>query len=68
MKFEYKTLIYDTKGFFGGKVDEDEFESTINGAAKDGWELINSFPTTEQSGATRCIVLIFRRETKENIQ
>lgn len=63
MKYEYKTLIYETAGFWGGKVDAWEFDVRLNELAKDGWELNQTIPiATVNYGTTRSIVLIFKRE------
>lgn len=61
MKFEYKTLILPTVGFWGGKINEDDFEAKLNNMGASGWELVNSFPCTESNGTTRSVISVFKR-------
>lgn len=35
-KYEYKTLIYDTKGFWGGSVEVDRFQNELNALGNEG--------------------------------
>ncbi|MDL2274009.1 DUF4177 domain-containing protein [Oscillospiraceae bacterium OttesenSCG-928-G22] len=59
-RFEYFTLVYDTKGLSGGKVEPD-FQDRLNELGSEGWELVNSVATNQGNGFTRCIVAIFKR-------
>lgn len=61
-KYEYKTLIYDTKGFWGGSVDANQFQNELNVQGNDGWELVSSISTTQSYGSSKSIVCIFKRK------
>lgn len=59
---EYKTLIYEPAGWWGGKVDADHFDARLNELAEDGWEIDQCFPVAMSNGQTKNIVLIFKRK------
>lgn len=61
-KYEYKTFTYDTKGFWGGSVDINQFQNELNALGDDGWELVNSVSTTQSYGSSKSIVCIFKRK------
>lgn len=61
-KFEYKTLVYETSGWYAAKIDTAHFDVKLNELAKEGWELDKCFPLTESYGKTRDIIFIFKRE------
>lgn len=61
MKWEYKTLKLEAKGFMGGKFDENELNQKMNEFGRDGWELVSAFDTNMGQGATRDIVILFKR-------
>ena len=61
-KFEYKVVLYDTKGFFGGKVESNQIENHFNFLGNDGWELVSCTSTNQDYGATQSIVCIFKRK------
>lgn len=61
-KWEYKTLKYETKGLFGGKVVEGELEEQFNRLGAQGWELVTSFDTSIYQGQSRDIIAIFKRK------
>jgi len=60
-QWEYKTLKFMTGGFFGGKVDEEELELELNRYGADGWELVSTFDTSQSQGASREIIVVFKR-------
>jgi hypothetical protein len=62
VKWEYITLEFDTKGFSGGLLDINNFNSTLNNCGRDGWELINCFDTNQSYGASRKVIAIFKRQ------
>jgi hypothetical protein len=64
MKWEYKTVKVDTKGFAGGKFDENSFEQILNGLGQQGWELTNTFDTNQDMGASRHVIAILKRPTE----
>lgn len=62
MKWEYKTIKFGTSGWFlGGKLDESEFNNTLNQFGREQWELINVFDTNTRQGETRDVVAVFKR-------
>ncbi|QQE13380.1 DUF4177 domain-containing protein [Planctomycetota bacterium] len=62
MKWEYKTHTIDIRGFFSsGNVDVSETDRVLNHYGQHGWELISSFDTNHHDGASKLIVMIFKR-------
>ena len=61
-KFEYKVVIYDTKGFFGGKVNENQLENQLNYFGNYGWEMVSCTSTNQDYGSSKSIVCIFKRK------
>ena len=61
-KFEYKVVVYDTKGIWGGDVEENQLENQLNLIGNDGWELVSCTSSNESFGASRSIVCIFKRK------
>lgn len=61
MKYEYKTLTTQAEGLFGGKVNDQEFEATLNQLGAEGWELVNSLASAVSYGKTGYIISIFKR-------
>lgn len=61
-QFEYKTIVSDAKGFWGGKVDKEEMEQSLNELGAQGWELISTTNSNESYGSTRYVISIFKRE------
>lgn len=64
-KFEYHTLIYNTEGFTGGKVDGNDFQNKLNALGSQGWELVSCVSTNQGNGFTRSIVSIFKKRITE---
>jgi hypothetical protein len=60
-KWEYKTMKLATKGFLGGKFDEDTLDAFMNQLGSQGWELVAAFDTNQAYGETRDVVVIFKR-------
>jgi hypothetical protein len=60
-KWEYRTIKYKTGGFLGGKVNEGEFEESLNGFGEEGWELVSCFDTSVYQGQSRDIIVVFKR-------
>ena len=62
MKWEYKTVRFRAnspramKGF-----NVTELDDLMNAEGSEGWELISAFDINEVFGATRALVLIFKR-------
>lgn len=61
-KCEYYTLIIETKGMFGGKINENQFLSELNRLGNEGWELISSVSTNQDFGSSRNVICIFKRK------
>ena len=61
MKWEYKTIKVDTKGFIGGKLDEANLDQMMNTLGDDGWELVAAFDTNAEGGVSRHVVGILKR-------
>jgi len=61
MKWEYKILKMTTTGFMGGKFDDKELTDRMNELGRDRWELASAFDTNMGQGATRDVVLLFKR-------
>ena len=59
--FEYKVVVYDTKGLFGGCVESNQLESKLNLLGSEGWELVSCTSTTQSYGSSRSVVCIFKR-------
>ncbi len=62
-KFEYKTMVFDAKGFWGGKIDVSDFDHALNEAGRDGWELVETTASNQSYGSTRYVICVFKRET-----
>ena len=61
MRWEYLTYKYETRGFFGGKVQPDELRDVLNRFGAQGWELVSAFDTSVHQGASRDIIMILKR-------
>lgn len=57
MQWEYKTVSMRTGGFLGGKVNHENFEQALNGAGREGWELVSVFDTSHGSD----VIAVFKR-------
>ncbi|KKO52632.1 DUF4177 domain-containing protein [Paenibacillus sp. DMB20] len=60
-QWEYKTVKYQTGGFLGGKVNEDELNELLNSYGYEGWELVSCFDTSQNQGQSRDVIAIFKR-------
>ena len=61
-RYEYKVVAYDTKGFFGGKIDSGELESRLNRLGDEGWEMVSCTSSNQSYGSSKSIVCIFKRQ------
>ncbi len=61
MKWEYKILKITATGFMGGKFDDKDLTDQMNELGRDRWELTSAFDTNMGQGATRDVVLLFKR-------
>lgn len=60
--FEYKVVVYDTKGFWGGSVESNQLEKQLNLFGSYGWELVSCTSTNQSYGSSKSIVCIFKRK------
>lgn len=63
-KFEYKVVVYDTKGVWGGSVEGNQLENELNKYGNDGWEMVSCTSSNESFGSSKSIVCIFKRKKK----
>ena len=60
--FEYKVVVYDTKGFGGGIVESNQLEIQLNALGRDGWEMVSCTSTNQGYGVSKSVVFIFKRK------
>jgi uncharacterized protein DUF4177 len=65
MKWEYQTIKLATKGFMGGKLDENQLNEYMNQLGSQGWELVCAFDTNQAYGETRDVLVFFKREIEK---
>ena len=62
MQWEYRTVKLSAMGgFLGGKFDETKLDDAMNRLGAEGWELAAALDTNQGYGATRDIVVLFKR-------
>ena len=61
-QFEYKVVVYDTTGFWGGNVEQDQLEDQFNRFGSQGWEMVSCTSTNQSYGSTKSVVCIFKRK------
>jgi len=67
-RFEYHVFktIADVGWFgLGGTVDTGSIDKPINELGADGWELVSTIDTNRGFGATRDVIMIFKRERQD---
>ncbi|WP_341479397.1 DUF4177 domain-containing protein [Clostridium gasigenes] len=60
-KWEYVSIKVETKGFQGGILEIEDFDSEINKLGEEGWELVSCFSTNKGYGESREIISVFKR-------
>jgi len=60
-KFEYKTVLVNTKRIMNKRFDTAKLDEVINTYARDGWELWQVCPTVPGWNVEFCILVVFRR-------
>lgn len=60
-RWEYFTLKLLPGGWFGGKMDQDEMQASLNQFGAQGWELVSCFDTSAGQGASREVIFVFKR-------
>ena len=74
-RWQYQTVRFDLKGFMGGILDLDAFQtelnslvsdgwfqSELNSLGADGWELVSCFDTNMSQGQSRYVIAVFKRK------
>ncbi len=61
MKYEYKAFEVQTKGIIDTKLPV-EFMAQVNEFGKQGWELVQILPLSENNGKTKRVIFIFKKE------
>jgi len=61
MKYEYKVLKFDVKGWFTRKVDSNDLESELNKYGSEGWEIESVENILTDPGCTKMLVAIMKR-------
>ena len=65
-RWEYKVLKPEVSGplawWGGGRVDTDEIAAELNRLGSLGWELVSSLDTSNTTGRTVEVILLFKRE------
>ena len=63
-KYEYQTKTIDSTkfAFTGDILDLSDFEQTLNNMGSEGWELMEMVSANSESGKTRDVVCVFKRE------
>lgn len=59
--WEYKVIKLSAIGFKGGYINIGVFNEQLNLYGKEGWELVTSFDTNEDSGKSREVITVFKR-------
>ena len=59
--YAYHTIVFGTSGLFGGRVKPDKFDQMLNNMGSQGWELVNTIPSSQYQGYTSKIVCVFKR-------
>lgn len=60
--WEYKTAQFEAKGFMGGILDIQSFETQLNDFGGEGWELVSCFDTNMSQGQSRYVIAVFKRK------
>ena len=65
-RFEYKVLKPGVSGTFmgwgGGLVNAEELTAELNRLGAEGWELVSAFDSSNSTGRTVNVLLLFKRE------
>ncbi|NMB08180.1 MAG: DUF4177 domain-containing protein [Tissierellia bacterium] len=60
-KWEYTSFKVETKGFAGGILEIENYNSKLNELGAQGWELVSCISTNAGYGTTREIISVFKR-------
>ncbi len=61
-KLEYMTFKVQLKGFNGGILEIEDFNSELNQYGEQGWELVSCFSTNAAQGYGREAIAVFKRK------
>jgi len=61
MKYEYKVLSFDAKGWINRKVDPNDMETQLNQYGFEGWDLFHISEILRDAGVTAMLVATLRR-------
>ena len=61
-RWEYRSIKRETKGFMGGILDTDDFDSQLNQLGDQGWELVSCLATSYGEGTTREVIAVLKRK------
>ena len=60
-RWEYATVKFEPKGWFGGKTDPDQLQEHLNILGDEGWEVTGIIETNSSQGSTREVVILLKR-------
>jgi len=61
-KFEYKTVVFEPKGFWGLTISVSEIDDHFNQLGSEGWELVTSMSRVYGKNGGLCYFYTFKRE------
>lgn len=62
MKWEYTSILISSTGWFAtGEIDVQKLTDHLNELGEEGWELVNTFDTNYDQGATRDVIAVLKR-------
>lgn len=60
-RWTYKVVKFNTTGWLGGQIDEQEVSRELDRLGNEGWELVSCFDTNQSHGASKFVVCILKR-------
>lgn len=60
-RWEYISFKIEPKGFSGGILEIEDFNSKLNELGEQGWELVSCISTNMGQGTTREVISVFKR-------
>lgn len=61
-KWEYKSIKFETKGFFSTILEIEDFNFKLNKLGNEGWELVSCIPIGGSDGQTLEVTAVFKRK------
>lgn len=65
INWQYKSIKVQLTGFDGGYLNIKSFDEVLNSMGNEGWELVNCFNTTQETGKSREAVAVFKKCCEE---